>query len=196
MNNKDITGVNKITTVDLDVKGQIDMKGNKITGVDNGTENSDAVNKSQLDAVETQNKTDIATINRLNGYYYFTDQLKHKNRSFVKFPQITNSYPFRLGSDQFRLRISLSGHYHIIYTDFYKNKGQFIVYDITNGVDIFVIKLVNQSKWTPITINTIVPINASNGFGYVDIQLKFGVFDDALFNGAEYSTFYIRYLHP
>ena len=33
MNNKDITGVNKITTGNLDVNGQIDVKGNKIIGV-------------------------------------------------------------------------------------------------------------------------------------------------------------------
>ena len=37
MNNKDITGVNKITTDNLDVNSQIDMKGNKIIGVGDGT---------------------------------------------------------------------------------------------------------------------------------------------------------------
>ena len=89
MNRKDITAVNKIVTNDLDVNGQTDIKGNKIIGVGNGTANSDAVNKAQLEAVETQvttvnkgvtqNKTDIATINTNNGYYYFTDQLKHVN---------------------------------------------------------------------------------------------------------------------
>ena len=49
MNNKDITGVNKIVTDDLDVNGQIDMKGNKITGVGNATANSDAVNIKQVE---------------------------------------------------------------------------------------------------------------------------------------------------
>ena len=44
MNNKDITGVNN-----LDVTGQIDVKGNKIIWVGNGAANSDAVNKEQLD---------------------------------------------------------------------------------------------------------------------------------------------------
>ena len=48
MGNKDITSVNKITTGSLDVNGQIDVKGNKIIGVGNGTANSDAVNKAQL----------------------------------------------------------------------------------------------------------------------------------------------------
>ena len=72
INGKDITDVNKIVTDDLDVNGQIDMKSKKIIGVWDGTANSDAVNKSQLNAVErqvttvnegvTQNKTDIATL--------------------------------------------------------------------------------------------------------------------------------------
>ena len=62
MNGKDITGVNKITTGDLDVNGQIDIKGNKIIGVGNGTANSDAVNKSQLDELVTYVKTQVATL--------------------------------------------------------------------------------------------------------------------------------------
>ena len=111
MNRKDITGVNKITTKDLDVNGQIDMKGKKIVNLADGTANGDAVNKSQLDAVETQvtsqvttvnkgvtqNKTDITTINTNNGYYYFTDQLKHVNSRVVQFPSTINSYPFSRG---------------------------------------------------------------------------------------------------
>ena len=66
-----------------------------------GTVNGDAVNKEQLDAVETQvttvnnevtqNKTDIATINTNNGYYYLTDQLKHNNSDTVKFPTVSNN---------------------------------------------------------------------------------------------------------
>ena len=209
MNQKDITGVNKITTADLDVHSQIDMKGNKIIGVGDGTSNNDAVNKMQLDAVIAQlnmnintlnnlietNKNNIATINTNDGYYYFTDQLKHKNRSFVKFPPEINKYPFGLGKDQFRFRILLDGYYHIIYTDFYKSNGQFQVHDITNENDLFVMNLSNQSNWTPITINAIVSITVDNGFNHADIQLKFGVFDDALFNGSGYSSFYIRYLH-
>ena len=209
MNQKDITGVNKITTTNLDVHGQIDMKGNKIIGVGDGTSNNDAINKIQLDAVIAQlninintlnnliktNKDNIATINTNDGYYYFTDQLKHKNRSFVKFPPNINKYPFGLGRDQFRFRILLDGYYHIIYTDFYKSNGQFQVHDITNGNDLFVMNLSKQSNWTPITINAIVPSTVDNGFKHADIQLKFGVFDDALFNGSGYSSFYIRYLH-
>ena len=166
----------------------INMGNNKITGVAGGTNPNDAVNKSQLDVFERKLK-----------YYYYTNQLKHNNRSFVKFPQITNSYPFGLGSDQFRLRISLSGHYHIIYTDFYKNSGQFKIHDITNGVDsgfdLFITNLIKQTNWTPITINTIISVNVSNSIGHVDFQFKSGVFDDVIFKGAGYSSFYIKFLH-
>ena len=52
-----------------------------------------------------------------------------------------------------------------------------------------------QSDWTPVTINAVVPINVDNGFDYVEIQLKFGDSDDAIFDGAGYSTFYIKYLY-
>ena len=163
----------------------INMGNNKMTGVADGTNPNDAVNKSQLDTYR--------------GYYYYTNQLKHNNRSFVKFPQITNSYPFGLGSDQFRLRISLSGHYHVIYTDFYQNSGQFKIHDITNGVDsgfdLFITDLIKQTNWTPITINTIISVNVSNNIGHVDFQFKSGVFDDAIFKGAGYSSFYIKFLH-
>ena len=62
MNKKDITDVNKITTGDLDVNGQTDIKGNKIIGVGNGTSNSDAVNKSQLDELVTYVKTQDANL--------------------------------------------------------------------------------------------------------------------------------------
>ena len=162
------------------------MGNNKITRVADGTTDYDAVNKLQL-------YKSIA-------YYYYTNELEHRDRAFVKFPQITDSYPFGLGSDQFRLRISLGGRYHIIYTDFYKNSGKFIVHDITNGVDsgfdLFRMNLDNQTNWTPITINIIISINVVNSFGHVDLQFKSGVFDKAIFRGVGRSSFYIKYLHP
>ena len=114
--------------------------GKKIVNLVDGAADDDAVNKSQLDAVETQvtsqvttvnnqvtqNKTDIATINTNNGYYYFTDQFNHDNSKTVKFPRSKfsprDSYPFSRGSDQYKLRIRIDGYYHIIYTDFYKKK--------------------------------------------------------------------------
>ena len=120
MNQKNITGVNKITTKNLDVHSQIDMKGNKIIGVGDGTSNNDAVNKIQLDAkVATVNnkitkiRNDINTIlNSLTKlkYYYFTDQLKHKHANTVKFPAI-NSHPFSAVNNSEFLKIELDSHY-------------------------------------------------------------------------------------
>ena len=135
MNGKDITGVNKITTGDLDVNGQTDTKGNKIIGVGNGTANSNAINKSQLDAVVIYVKTEIANLtsrytrdinltrNSLTNlqYYYFTDQLRHDNSKTVKFPTLVN-YPYSAINNSEYLTITLDGHYQIIYTDFYKNQ--------------------------------------------------------------------------
>ena len=160
MNKKDITDVNKIVSNDLDVNGQTDIKGNKIIGVGDGAADDDAVNKSQLDAVETQvttvndkvtqNKTDIATINTNNGYYYFTDQLKHVNIKTVKFPAVDNYRYSAVNNSEF-LTITLDGLYQIIYTDFYTRRGQFIIHDDTNGNNLFVTNLNDQSDWTPIT---------------------------------------------
>ena len=214
MNNKDITGVNKITTVNLDVNGQIDVKGNKIIGVGNGTADGDAVNKALLDKAESQivemitnltNKviqieTAIATINANYGYYYFTDQLKHDNEKIIKFPANENHYPFltkKFVSDI--LELKLSGYYHIIYTDFYKGSGNFeISYTYWSGLDtpdkLFTLSLDKQSNWTPITINIIKKIEILSGTTYSQIRFHFHS-DDGSLDGAGYSTFYIKYLH-
>ena len=216
MNGKDITDVNKKTAEVLRVLTQINMKDKKIVKLGGGTANRDAVNKTQLGAVETQvtsqvftvdnkvtqNKTDIATINRLDGYYYFTDQLKHGNSNTVKFPAVSNNYPYSADNSEF-LMITLDGHYQIIYTDFYREGGQFIIHDDTNGNDLFLISLDDQSGWPPITINTVIPINTDNGFNHVRIKMyiknktrdKRLVDLNAIFDGAGYSTFYIKYLH-
>ena len=201
-------------TDDLDVNGQTDIKGNKIIGVGKGTENSDAVNKEQLDAVEseakslviavnkqvTQNKTDIATM----GYYYFTDQLKHNDSKTVKFPAVSNNYPYSADNNSEFLTITLDGYYQIIYTDFYTKgkRSQFIIHDDTNGNDLFVTNLVTLLSWLPITINTVIPITTDNGFNFAKIKLyiknsrsKKIRGDDAILEGAGYSTFYIKYLH-
>ena len=47
MNNKDITGVNKISTGSLDVNGLIDLDGNRIINLAEGVDDNDAINKSQ-----------------------------------------------------------------------------------------------------------------------------------------------------
>ena len=91
--------------------------------------------------------------------------------------------------------ITLSGTYHIIYTDFYQKSGQFIIHDHTNGNDLFVINIDNQSGWSPITINTVIPINTNNGYNHVEIKLYIQTTSNAIFHGTGYSTFYIRYLH-
>ena len=141
------------------------------------------------------NQVNITDINKINGYYFFTDQLKHDNTNTVEFPSGINSYPFALGSDQFKFRILLDGHYHIIYTDFYQKNGQFIIHDNTNGNDLFVLNLDDQSNWTPITINAVVSINVDNGFNHADLKLYIKTNNNAILDGAGYSTFYIKYLH-
>ena len=206
MNQKDITGVNKITTTNLDVHSQIDMKGNKIIGVGDGTSNNDAVNKIQLDAkVATVNNKIIQIRNDINTilnsltklkYYYFTDQLKHKHADTVKFPTI-NSHPFSAVNNSEFLKIELDGHYQIIYTDFIIHDAQFIIHDDTNGNDLFVTNLNGGRSWMPITINTVIPITVDNGFDYARIKMhleKKGS-TSAIFHGTENSTFYIKYLH-
>ena len=211
MNGKDITGVNKIVTNNLDVNGQTDIKGNKIVNLGDGSADNDAVNKSQLNEVEKQftivnntvvkNNADISTINANNGYYYFTNQLNHNNLNTVSFPNITNSYPYSNGKNTVTgnktylvLRILLSGNYHIIYTDSYKNGGRFVIHDDTNGIDLFVVGLNNKLGWTPITINAVIPINVDNGFNHADIQLMIRTTNNAILDGSGKSTFYIKYL--
>ena len=206
MNQKDIIGVNKITTTNLDVHGQIDMKGNKIIGVGDGTSNNDAVNKIQLDAkVATVNnkitkiRNDINTIlNSLTKlkYYYFTDQLKHKHANTVKFPAI-NSHPFSAVNNSEFLKIELDGHYQIIYTDFVSNDAQFIIHDDINGNDLFVTNINVGRSWMSITINTVIPITVDNGFNYARIKmyLKKRGSPNSYFLGTDNSTFYIKYLH-
>ena len=206
MNQKNITGVNKITTKNLDVHSQIDMKGNKIIGVGDGTSNNDAVNKIQLDAkVATVNnkitkiRNDINTIlNSLTKlkYYYFIDQLKHKHANTVKFPAI-NSHPFSAVNNSEFLKIELDGHYQIIYKDFIINDAQFIIHDDTNGNDLFVTNLNGTRSWMSITINTVIPITVDNGFNYARIKmyLKNKRNTNSIFLGTGNSTFYIKYLH-
>ena len=152
----------------------------------------------------TQNKTDIATINKLNSYYYFTDQLKHKNSKTVKFPAVSNNYPYWADNNSEFLMITIDGHYQIICTDFYTKgkRSQFIIHDDTNGNDLFVTNLVTLSSWSPITINTVIPSTTDNGFNHAKTNLyiknatgKKIPGDDTIIEGSRYSTFYIKFLH-
>ena len=207
MNQKDITGVNKITTKNLDVHSQIDMKGNKIIGIGDGTSNNDAVNKIQLDAkFATVNNKVIQINNSLNNiltqltYFLFTDQLIHKNHNTVIFPSSINKTPFRSVRGNYdKLRISLSGKYLVSYTDSYKNAGQFQIYDDTNSVYPFVIYLSNTQKFTEFAISAVINIQTNNGYGYSDIKLRIAKVNskdpNPLLAGSKKSTFYIKYLH-
>ena len=207
MNQKDITGVNKITTKNLDVHSQIDMKGNKIIGVGDGTSNNDAVNKIQLDAkfaivnnkVTQMFKSLNNILNQLT-YFIFTDQLIHKNHDTVIFPTGLNKPPFRLVRNNYnKLRISISGKYLVSYTDSYKNAGQFQIYDDTNSVYLFVIYLSNTQQFTEFAISAVINIQTNNGFGHSDIMLRMVKVNskdpNPLLAGAKKSTFYIKYLH-
>ena len=214
MKNKDIIGVNKITTADLDVNSQIDMKGNKIKGVGDGTSNNDAVNKIQLDILDAKiniNKTNIQNINNHNGYFAYTNQLKHNNENTVKFPPINRSlkhwrpsisYPFELvPNDNTKLKIKLDGWYQINYTDNIRYGGQFKIYDDTNGVYPFVINLPYYNFFTQFTINAIFEIIIDkNLVNYVEIKL---MCDKPILNknrpeldGVGASSFFIKYLGP
>ena len=207
MNQKDITGVNKITTKNLDVHSQIDMKGNKIIGIGDGTSNNDAVNKIQLDAKFATVNNKVTQINKsLNDiltqltYFLFTDQLIHKNHNTVIFPSSLNKPPFRSVRGNYdKLRISLSGKYLVSYTDSYKNAGQFQIYDDTNSVYPFVIYLSNTQKFTEFAISAVINIQTNNGYGYSDIKLRIIKVNskdpNPLLAGANKSTFYIKYLH-
>ena len=207
MNQKDITGVNKITTKNLDVNSQIDMKGNKIIGIGDGTSNNDAVNKIQLDAKVATVNNKITQINKsLNDiltqltYFLFTDQLIHKNHNTVIFPSSINKPPFRSVRGNYdKLRISLSGKYLVSYTDSYKNAGQFQIYDDTNSVYPFVIYLSNTQQFTEFAISAVINIQTNNGYGYSDIKLRIVKVNskdpNPLLAGARKSTFYIKYLH-
>ena len=207
MNQKDITGVNKITTKNLDVHSQIDMKGNKIIGIGDGTSNNDAVNKIQLDAkfaivnnkVTQMFKSLNNILNQLT-YFIFTDQLIHKNHDTVIFPTGLNKPPFRLVRNNYnKLRISISGKYLVSYTDSYKNAGQFQIYDDTNSVYLFVIYLSNTQQFTEFAISAVINIQTNNGFGHSDIMLRMVKVNskdpNPLLAGAKKSTFYIKYLH-
>ena len=172
----------------------IDMKGKKIKGVGDGTSNSDAVNKTQLDALDTRIQIALDTLTKFN-YYFFTNDLKHNDEKIVKFPKEINYGPFRtVSDDNTKLRITENGNYNIIYYDQYKGNGKFNVYDATNNKDLFIISINTQSSWSPLTINFIVPINA-NADSNIDIQLKiFG--GNGILDGERFSTFFIKWFTP
>ena len=75
MNGKDITGVNKIVTDDLDVNSQIDMKSNRIIGVGDGTSNNDAINVKQLNESKTIINNNNKNINLIFDILFKNDEI-------------------------------------------------------------------------------------------------------------------------
>ena len=208
MNNKDITGTNKLYADHIDVNYidlnyQINMNSKKIVNLADSTDNGDAVNRKQFSYAITHSENKILLnesridniINRLK-YYYFTDDLQHDNKVTVRFPSGIDSYPFKSVSDDTLFRILLDGHYQIIYTDFYIGNGLFKIHDDTNGNNLFVLDFNTQNIWTPITIHAVIPINVDNGFNHVDIKLYIDSSNsNTKLDGAGYSTFFIKYLN-
>ena len=212
MNGKSITGVdkiatndldvNKIVTTNLDVKGQIDMKSKKIVNLPYGVSNGDAVNKQQY-ALNTKLMNEIIalqnSISKINNWYYFTDQLKHNYTKKIKFPNDIDKYPFKsISSDNTKLRILVSGHYHVIYTDNIKNATTFTIYDDTNNTTKFTKNVVNTKAFSQLTINAVINIQTHNGFGHSDIYFELSNIIGGIpqLEGSRQSTFYIKYLSP
>ena len=85
----------------IEMNTVIDMGSKKITGVADGTNDNDAVNKSQMD--------------KFNNYFTFSNNLRHNSENVVKFPQAASwnpsiSFPFELPTTNvMSLRIKLNG---------------------------------------------------------------------------------------
>ena len=188
MNSKEISALNLLSTLNLDVLNKLDMNNNNIINLKDGVDDGDAINKAQFD--------------KHIKYYYFTNDLKHANGSQIKFPANVDKYPFLTKTVvHTRLVILLSGYYHLIYTDLYKGGGKFIInHDRFDGVHKppppFTLELIKQSDWTPITINAIMKIDWRKVLRRAEIVFEIDFGGDVMFKGAGHSTFYIKYLHP
>ena len=93
------------------------------------------------------------------------------------------------------MTISLSGYYHIIYTDHYKiNHGlisEFIVQDFSNDKVLFRTRLDIANDFTPLTINAVINVQANTKIG---LYLSYFNPGDSILDGSKYSTFFIKYL--
>ena len=219
MNGKNITdvnkiemddlNVNKIVTTNLDVNGQIDMKCKKIVNLPYGQSNGEAINKEQYDALDSkfyaeiialQNAEIIALQNsKIINWYYYTDNLKHNHTTRIKFQNNIDKHPFKsLNYYNTKLRISVSGSYHVIYTDNIKNATTFTIHDDTNNTTKFTTYVVNTRNFSQLTINAVINIQTHNGFGYSGIYFELSNNASGLpkLEGSTHSTFYIKYLHP
>ena len=137
----------------------IDMKGNKITGVADGVDDSDAINYKQL--------------NMLINYYTYTNDLKHNNASIVKFPVLKISshwkpqisFPFEVTSnDPSILKLKLDGWYQIIYCDNIKYGSQFVIYNRIQNINIYSILFTYNDFYTPFCVNSIFKITINKKY--------------------------------
>ena len=150
----------------------IDMNGNKITGVADGVDDSDVMNKAQFDKIQS--------------YYFYTNDLKHNNKKNVNFPNFYK-YPFDSNISEI-INIKLSGYYHIIYTDYYK--GDTSIFRIhRNTTSIYTLTVDAKSDWTQLTINIVYEFESGDY-----LQFDFNNNKSKLY-GVGRSTFYIKYLH-
>ena len=178
----------------------IDMGNNKITGVADGTDNNDAVNKSQLDAI----------IN-INNYFTYTNKLKHNNDTNVRFPRINRSlknwkpsisFPFDINLyDDRTFKLRLDGWYHIIYTDNIRYGANFKIHDVTNNVDLFSTNMSYKTVNSHFTINAIFEIAIDKNIkDHIEIKLQVerlvSSYNKPILEGSSLSTFYIKYLGP
>ena len=151
----------------------VDMNGNKITGVADGVDDSDVMNKAQFDKIQS--------------YYFYTNDLKHNNKKNVNFPNFYK-YPFDSNISEI-INIKLSGYYHIIYTDYYK--GDTSIFRIhRNTTSIYTLTVDAKSDWTQLTINIVHEFESGDY-----LQFDFNNNKSKLY-GVGRSTFYIKYLHP
>ena len=95
----------------------------------------------RYDALNTTLYAEIITlqnkIDKIQNCYYYTDHLINIRPMYkVRFPSDINKYPFKsISNDNTKLRILLSGYYHVIYVDQCKNTHGFEIHDNTNGND-------------------------------------------------------------
>ena len=151
----------------------VDMNGNKITGVADGVDDSDVINKAQFDKIQS--------------YYFYTNDLKHNNKKNVNFPNFYK-YPFDSNISEI-INIKLSGYYHIIYTDYYK--GNTSIFRIHRNItSIYTLTVDAKSDWTQLTINIVHEFESGDY-----LQFDFNNNKSKLY-GVGRSTFYIKYLHP
>ena len=127
--------------------------------------------------------------------YYYTNNLKHSRSKIVAFNKM-NKYPFFVDQHSDYMKISKSGTYEIIYTDFYRGHGTIVLYDETNDTDLTRVKLVGTSGYEPFTFHSIFQINLTDVHDHNEISIFYETTRTTVdFFGGEASTFYIKYLH-